>query len=143
LATPVYPSEALKGRSGRVTVGVSITVDAEGRVSAIGSSLATFSTPSPHGPAFRQAVETAVRQWRFHPAQLQQMETKKASDGGDILVLKAVEPTDWTFDVAFTFTASGDVWSGLDHQGIEEKRSDGIVGKIRGFFVRLFSRRVL
>jgi hypothetical protein len=114
LVAPTYPPAALRAHSGRVTVGVRIMIDVSGRVSGVGTSMAAFSSPNSYVGGFREAVETAVRQWRFRPAVLQRVDSRKGVGGGDVLFLESVEKTEWSFDVSFTFTASGDVWSGLE-----------------------------
>lgn len=118
LAAPVYPKAVLARRLGLVIVGVRITVNREGQVAAIGDSPVVFSSPNSHGAGFREAVEAAVRQWRFEPAVLQHMENVRGADGRPVLTITGVEKTDWTFDVAFTFTADGDVLGGMpERQG--------------------------
>ncbi len=105
---PVYPPKALKAKAGRATVGVQVTVDAAGRVTDIGPSLLTFDTSGPFAADFLEAVQTAVRQWRFRPAETVQMELVQ-SGGFSYRRIVRTTATDTKLDLAFTFTASGGV----------------------------------
>ncbi len=108
LATPVYPPAALTAHAGVATVGVRITVDTTGRVSDVRASLAHLTIPSSFAEEFRAAVEAAVAQWRFRPAEIMHLETVKDA-GGDFQRLASREKIEWAFDVDFTFNATGDV----------------------------------
>ena len=143
LATPVYPSAALAAHRGLVIVGVRITVDTMGRVSAVDPSLAIFSSANSHAGGFREAVEAAVAQWRFVPAQLQHVEAVKDNDGHDVLFLRPMGTTDWTLDVAFTFSASGDVVGGIPGMKKSPGHDRGWRRRVENFFVRLSGGRVL
>jgi hypothetical protein len=69
LVMPVYPPAALAARAGAATVGVRVTVDASGVVTDVRPSmLAVTITPPEFAEAFREAVEVAVRRWKFAPA---------------------------------------------------------------------------
>lgn len=117
LATPTYPKSAIDSPKGTVTIGVRVDIDSTGLVSGIQPSLAVFSTPNSYGSGFREAVEKAVMQWRFLPARLQYAEVVKGDDGREVSVMREGEKIAWSVDVAFTFTASGDVLAGLPSQG--------------------------
>ncbi|MDB6094634.1 MAG: hypothetical protein JWM32_2196 [Verrucomicrobia bacterium] len=138
LAAPVYPAAALAMRPGRVVVGVRVRVDTEGRATVAGPSLAVFSSYNARGLGFREAVDDAVGQWKFVPARMQRTEGAKGADGGDLLMIKAAGTTEWVFDVAFTFTAAGDVLSDVPGMSAAPPAQ-----RLRNFFVRLFHRRVL
>lgn len=105
---PVYPPRALAARAGWATVGVRITVDGDGRVSDIAPSLLTLSTPGPFADDFQAAVEVAVRQWRFRPAEIIRLEKVETPDVTYNRVASR-ERVETHFDLAFTFTASGGV----------------------------------
>jgi hypothetical protein len=112
LSKPVYPSAALGRQKTPVFVGVCITVDAAGNVADIGPSLRAFSSPGPFAEEFRAAVEDAVRRWRFTPAEKRHLKPGAAPPGkDDYWVVTRAEKTDYTFDLSFTFTTSGDVLS--------------------------------
>jgi hypothetical protein len=111
LTAPVYPKLPAGVRPALATVGVRITVDTQGRVSDIGPSMLSFSTPGPSAPALREAVEAAVAQWRFTPAEIHHVEPMRGPDRSDYLLMKSSEKTEWHFDLAFTFTSSGEVLS--------------------------------
>lgn len=113
LAVPVYPNIPRRARPPIATVGVRITIDPAGSVTDVRSSLLAFSTPGPHAAEFHEAVEAALAQWRFHPAEVHRVEPIKGPDRGDYLMVKGSEKIEWTFDLAFTFNASGDVLSGM------------------------------
>jgi outer membrane biosynthesis protein TonB len=110
-AMPVYPARALKAKAGRNTVGVHIVVDASGHVSEIRTSMFVFSTPGPFAEDFRDAVEVAVRQWRFNPARTEQYEIVHDGEATDMRV-KGSENVETEFDLAFTFQPDGTVRQG-------------------------------
>ncbi|MEO6992052.1 MAG: hypothetical protein ABI273_00360 [Lacunisphaera sp.] len=112
VAMPVYPAHALAAKAGLVTIGVKISVDADGHVSNISPSLLTFSTPTRYSDEFDEAVRVAVSQWRFHPAQRYSMRIFRTAEGGGPPKETPRENTETYFDLAFTFTASGKVLSG-------------------------------
>jgi outer membrane biosynthesis protein TonB len=105
---PVYPAKALKAKVGRATVGVQVTVDTAGRVTDIGPSLLTYNTPGPYAEDFHEAVRVAVRQWRFAPAEILQMETAKSGEFTYQRIARSTK-TETKLDLAFTFTANGGV----------------------------------
>lgn len=107
LANPVYPSRALGASGGPMLVGVQLTVDTLGHVTNVQQSWKTFTSPSRYESDFRAAVEAAVRQWRFYPAQLQVIQRVQRAGRPDQYVVRRSDPTEWTFEVAFTFTDSG------------------------------------
>ncbi|MDB6128570.1 MAG: hypothetical protein JWM35_2466 [Verrucomicrobia bacterium] len=143
LATPVYPPAALAAHRGLAIVGVRLTIDTKGRVSAVDPSLAVFSSANSYAGGFRAAVETAVVQWRFVPAQIQHVEAAKSNDGHDVIFLRPMGKTDWTLDVAFTFSASGDVVAGIPGMENSAENDRDWRRRMRNFFVRLFGGRVL
>jgi len=108
LALPVYPPRALAAKARQATVGVSVTVDTSGRVTDIRSSILTFSTPGPFAGDFRAAVETALHQWRFAPAESQEIEPILGLDQPASRVTRS-EKVETTLELSFTFTATGGV----------------------------------
>jgi len=110
LATPIFPAAALGRHAAIASVAVRITVDTDGRVSAVGPSMLAISTPGPFAHEFRGAVEDAVRQWRFTPAEIRHLEPAK-EEGKTVNYwnVTSSEKVEASFDVAFTFTATGDV----------------------------------
>lgn len=111
LANPVYPPRALKARAGRSTVGVRITVDVAGRVSDVAPSMLVFSTPGPFADEFREAAETAVRQWRFRPAEIERLQFVRTPTVSYNRII-STQQVEAQLDVAFAFTASGGVEPG-------------------------------
>lgn len=111
LVNPVYPPQALKARAGRATVGVRITVDVAGRVTDVAPSMLVFSTPGPFADDFRAAVETAVLQWRFRPAEIEKLEFVQAPTVSYNRII-GTQKVETQLDVAFTFTATGGVEMG-------------------------------
>lgn len=112
LVMPIYPAAALKSKTGRAQVGVRVAVETSGRVGDISTSMLAVSTPGPFAPAFRDAVETAVRQWRFRPAQIIQQELAPLPAGGSYWRVTRRESTEAQFDLVFTFTETGKVEAG-------------------------------
>jgi hypothetical protein len=111
LAKPIYPPAALGRQSTPALVAVRITVDATGSVADVRPSWLAFSSPGPFAAEFQAAVEAALAQWRFRPAELRRLApaTDPARKGSWILLSE--EKTACVFDVAFTFTVEGDVLS--------------------------------
>jgi hypothetical protein len=116
LVLPIYPKAALAAKAGVATVGVKITVDANGRVSDVGPSLVAFSTPGPHATEFREAVEAAVAQWKFVPAEIRHLVPMKGGEK-EFWAVTRTDKTEWTCDVVFTFNADGGVVSGAPVPG--------------------------
>ena len=108
LILPIYPAKALAAKAGQATVGVNVTVDTSGLVSDIRSSILTFSTPGPFAGDFRAAVETALHQWRFAPAESQEIEPILGLDQPASRVTRS-EKVETTLELSFTFTATGGV----------------------------------
>lgn len=111
LALPVYPPRALRARAGAASVGIHVTVDTQGRVTNIRPSIWIFSTPGPFADEFRQAVETAVQQWRFRPAEARHLEPFE-ENGYRGLRVAHTEPVEAEFDLAFRFAENGTVNAG-------------------------------
>ncbi len=108
LALPVYPRAALAAKFGAATVGVKVTVDVQGRVTDVRPSMLVFSTPGPYADAFFAAVEMALRTWRFIPAAALDTETTRENGVLTERVVR-IEPVEAEFDLAFKFTAKGEV----------------------------------
>lgn len=110
LATPVYPRAALGRVRVPMMVGVRISVDGTGRVAHVGGSLVAFSSGGEFAEEFRAAVEAAMAQWQFKPAEIRHLvpQTGKSGRGGYWQVTR-VQPTDDAFDVAFIFSTKGEV----------------------------------
>lgn len=92
-------------------VWVHVTVDANGRVTDVVASVLTFTTPGPFADDFMAAVQVALHQWRFLPAEIQQVEWVQASGMSYNSIISA-EKTETQFEPSFTFTAAGTVLGG-------------------------------
>ncbi len=112
LTMPVYPARALAAKAGLVNIGVKISIDADGRVTDVSPSLLTFSTPSRYAAAFEEAVRLAVMTWHFHPAEHYYFEVSPDENGVAKAKFLRKENTETSFDIAFTFTATGSVLAG-------------------------------
>lgn len=110
-AMPVYPARALQAKAGRNIVGVHIIVDVTGHVREIRMSMLVFSTPGPFAEDFRDAVELAVRQWRFTPARAVYYEIVHDGDATYNRTTRT-ENVETEFDLAFTFQPDGTVRQG-------------------------------
>jgi hypothetical protein len=113
LQKPVYPAPALGRQHSPMMVGVHITVDASGRVAHVGPSLRAFTTPGPFATEFLAAVESALAEWRFTPAEKRRMRPMKSNTGEDFWLITRAEKIEYGFDLSFTFTSSGDVLPAL------------------------------
>lgn len=111
LAKPEYPRTALGREKLPVQVAVRIIVDTTGRVSDVRMSLAGVTTPTPYAEEFRTAVEEALAQWRFRPAQLRRLKPTTDETGSARREFEGWEKVDCGFDVAFTFQSTGEVTS--------------------------------
>ena len=107
LGQPVYPSRALAAHANAAVVAVQLTIDATGRVTDIGPSFRELTTPGRWEGDFKAAVEAAVKDWRFYPAQRQLVQRAKLRDGSDTLLIRRSEPIESTVDVAFNFAPTG------------------------------------
>jgi hypothetical protein len=103
LAAPVYPKNALAAHLGTVSIAVKITIGTNGRVTSIAPSFARISLPTRDKNDFDDAIEEALSEWRFEPAQLAHLDPQTA----DAPVIVGTEATETSFDVVFTFSASG------------------------------------
>lgn len=112
LAMPVFPKNALVARAGLVTIGVRVNVDTGGRVTNVGPSMLTFSTPSPYAREFEAAVRAAVMTWRFEPAYRYSLRIFRNREGGAAPQESVREKTETYFDLSFTFTSGGKVLTG-------------------------------
>jgi outer membrane biosynthesis protein TonB len=112
LVMPIYPPKALVAKAGAATVGVRVTVDLHGAVTDIRPSMLAISvTPSKFADEFRDAVELAVRQWKFEPARVHDLERLTEGEFTYDRVTRT-EMIEAEFDLAFTFTTEGKVEAG-------------------------------
>jgi hypothetical protein len=109
VAKAVYPREALSARADTALVGVRITIDVDGRVTDVGESFVSFSTPGPFAREFRAAVEAAVAQWKFTPAKRRHLEPVRLDEGGFFWRNAGEEKIESELNVAFTFGAGGEI----------------------------------
>jgi len=72
LEPPAYPARPLDAGFGPATVAVRIVIDEEGKVSQVLDSPLLASSPGPFAGDFRQAVDDALRGWRFTPGAIKQ-----------------------------------------------------------------------
>lgn len=106
LAEPVYPAAALAAGAGPVTMGMRVVVDAEGRVADVGPSVRAWSMPTPWAAEFRAAIEAAVAQWRFRPAEVRHFTTVTNAEGS-YRSMTGSEKTEWALHVTFSFKVNG------------------------------------
>lgn len=106
LATPVYPPAALAAHAGRAKVVLRITVGTDGTATEITPALAGLPFANPFTDQFQAAAETAVRQWRFEPAEVRRLEPRDVR-GTTIWSVVSSEKREMTFEVTFTFTETG------------------------------------
>lgn len=105
-ALPAYPPEALAGGAGPSVLAVRILVDTEGLVAEVAESPRLPSTPGPYASRFRQAVETVLTEWRFHPALWRRYEPGEDLDGDGVADYRRVVETravNFYLDVRFDF----------------------------------------
>ncbi|HWA24933.1 MAG TPA: hypothetical protein VG734_04590 [Lacunisphaera sp.] len=103
---PVYPARALAAKAGATTVGVHLSVDEHGAITDIRASIWVVSFPGPFAEDFRAAVEAALRQWRFRPAETVEVEQVQ-QDGFTYARVAKREAVATEFDLAFDFTPDG------------------------------------
>ncbi len=112
LAMPVFPVVALGRLRVPALIGVQITVDERGWVTGVTPSLKALTMPGPFVAEFQAAVEAAVAEWQFRPAEKRHLVPGRGGPmKDDYWVVTRAEKTPATFDVAFTFTGTGDVLS--------------------------------
>lgn len=112
LVKPVFPAAALGRLRVPALIGVRITVDERGWVTDVAPSLKALTMPGPFVAEFQAAVKEAVAQWRFTPAEKRHLVPGRGGPmKDDYWVVTRAEKTSAVFDVAFTFSGSGDVVS--------------------------------
>lgn len=84
IAAPVYPADALEAGCGEGVVGLRIVVDPEGSVAEVRDSPVVEGTRGSCARRFREESESAVREWRFVPAQWRKLGPGKDVDGDSI-----------------------------------------------------------
>jgi hypothetical protein len=109
LARPVYPRAAVGAQKFPVTIGLRLSVDETGRVAGTSPSLLVFSSGGALSDEFLRAVEEAIAQWRFTPAEERHLVPKTDGLGREFWQVTRAQKTTWAFDVAFTFKPGGGV----------------------------------
>ena len=107
LKGPAYPERPLKAKYGAAVVVVRVFLDADGQVIDIQDSPASPSTGGRYTADFISAVEDAVQQWKFEPAEYRLYEEGKDLNGDgkpDYMVLIASKPVPVHFDARFDFS---------------------------------------
>jgi len=103
---PVYPARALAAKAGAATVGVHITVDEQGIITDIRSSIWVVSLPGPFREDFRAAVDAALSHWRFVPAEILEFERSGPDGDAPVRVTKR-EKVVTELELAFDFAPGG------------------------------------
>jgi hypothetical protein len=106
LKLPSYPADALAAGDGPHLEFVRFTIDEHGDVSKIDDSPLGASDGGPHAAAFRQAVDEAVRTWKYQPGALRTVEPGHDLDGDgkpDYTVTTSTRIVSVYYDVKFTF----------------------------------------
>lgn len=100
---PAFPPRAFAANVGTVQMAVRVVVDAQGRVADIQPSVrAVTLVPARFADDFRAEIETAVRQWAFAPARVEQIETVTEA-GFSYDRVKQSTGVETEFDLVFTF----------------------------------------
>jgi hypothetical protein len=113
LARPVFPPAARGKTALPMMVGVRLTVGTDGRVADVVPSFVAVSTPGPFAAEFRAAVEAAVAEWRFLPAEIRHLVPGRTPQGKDYWNVARTDKTEDAIDVVFTFSPSGEVGTAL------------------------------
>ena len=87
---------------GDVTIAVRFTVNVHGTVESIGPSFARITFPTRFKEDFDRAIEAALAQWRFKPAQLARLDPQV----NDAPVVVGMQETETSFDVVFSFSTA-------------------------------------
>lgn len=106
LASPKYPERALAAGYGPVSLAVRVNIGIDGQITGIGDIPGKPQPTGPYASDFRQAVESAVRAWKFNPAELNRFEDGNDIDGDgkpDYQRLVSNEKMPVYFDVRFDF----------------------------------------
>jgi hypothetical protein len=108
LKEPVYPAAPLAAREGPVSIGMRLVVDTEGRVTDLAPSFLTLTSPTRFETEFRSAIEAAVAEWRFRPAEVRHF-TVRTNREGSYRSMTGSETTEWALHVVFRFNTAGAV----------------------------------
>jgi predicted small lipoprotein YifL len=103
---PIYPADALAAHDGPHRELVRIVIDDHGSVSQVGDSPLGASDGGLYAAAFREAVDTAVRRWRFAPGALYKTEPGHDLDNDgkpDYQVATSIDVVPVYYDIRFTF----------------------------------------
>lgn len=106
MASPVYPERALASGYGSVSLTVRVNIGSEGQVTGISNIPGKPQPAGPYASDFREVVESAVRSWKFYPAELNQFDDGNDIDGDgkpDYQRLVSSEKMPVYFDVRFDF----------------------------------------
>lgn len=101
---PVYPERALAAGVGSIILVVRIRVSPDGTITDL--MLSPGSKPGPFSEDFLQAVETAVKKWKFTRPERWQLEEGRDVNGDgkiDYQKVLSIVPVSATGDVEFSF----------------------------------------
>lgn len=107
---PRYPEEALAARCGDGVVGLRIVIGTEGDVIDVGDSPLADSTGGGCGAEFRASAASAVRAWRFWPAEKRRLEPGEDYDKDgtpDYEKVLETTPLPVYLDIRFDFEVVG------------------------------------
>lgn len=105
---PVYPERALAAGVGSVILVVRINVGPDGAITDL--MLSPDSKPGPFSEDFFQAVETAVKKWKFTRPERWYLEDGKDLNGDgkiDYQKVLSIVPVSATGDLEFSFHIAG------------------------------------
>lgn len=105
---PVYPVRLLAAGAGTRSVRVTVSFDENGDPVDVSPSRRGVPIPDQFRDGFLTAVREAVSRWKIHPAHL--VYYRRGADGTSRYL--RTEALSESFDIVFTFAASGEVKAG-------------------------------
>ena len=102
---PVYPPKALAAKLGAYTLFLTLTIDEQGNATDIHPSPSRIELPNAYSEAFFEAARDALQTWTFQPAK----RVYWRKEPGKEREYLRTEPDTVTFEVKYTFDASGKV----------------------------------
>lgn len=106
LVVPAYPASALVAHAGAATIDVQLTVGIAGQITDVSPNAVDLAVLGRFAAVFEDAIEAAVAQWRFRPAELVHLE-RGTDPQHSYLRITSTEKVPAQLEAKFRFNESG------------------------------------